>query len=552
MPSFWGRFSQRLGTVNELDIPPSSSSTLLKIQADVVNMSVFSAQVHPGRALGFLVLGASLHEIITRIKAEPQRFPKLDLIYEPAAPVDEPVILNLPSNGVRLRFDGPQQRLRLIEVLDFTKNKLTYNDREVLRSGGTSSPGLSSTGNLSGPTFRHIYKSLVGPTFPGEYIEPEPGDETGMGLYVLSYPGIAFSFPIHSSSWSPGKDVVSLLSSSASQPASSMAIFSGESWPEARDHIYTQALQPLKTFAPLTKSREPVADEVSLIRLYGGGQLELVRPSTTPFWILLGETTPQELVAELGPPDAIYRKNDQKMSIHKARTASSTGRRPASTDLRDDSTDTDQSSAHTATDDSEDDSGDGEVVGNVSGECFYNYFYHGFDVLVSTPTLPSQLPPSKADSQKPTNKIIPTDATPRLVATKVIMHGNVPGSYPFNRHRRCRWEIEYLSSKPKSPIINSETAFSIIESSLHNEWKSIYSNVEEAKQRQRGMVLNRDWGDSPGSSCELLGGWEDSVGGKRSAGREDEKGLGNTTLFGFPGLVFEVLKNGTVSGVTVF
>ncbi|KAF7924723.1 uncharacterized protein EAE97_010674 [Botrytis byssoidea] len=538
----------------------SSTSTNPLLSTDnsntnVADMSLFSAQVHPGRALGFLVLGASLHEIITRIKAEPQRFPKLDLTFEPVAPVDEPVILSLPSNGIRLRFDGPQQRLRLIEVLDFTKNKLTYNDREVLRSGGTASPNGAGTGHLTGPTFRHIYKSLIGPTFPGEYIKPEAGDETGMGLYVLSYPGVAFSFPIHESSWSPGKDVVSLLSSSAGQPASSMAIFSGESWPEARDNLFTQTLEPLKTFAPLTKGREPVADEIGLVKLYGGGKLELIRRfNNTPFWILLGETTPQELVAELGPPDAIYRKNDQKMSIHKPRTASSTGRRPASTDLRDDSTDTDQSSAHTATDDSDDDSGEGEAAGNVTGECFYNYFYHGFDVLVSTPTSPSQLPPSKARSQQENNRVIPTDATARLVATKVILHGNVPGSYPFNRHRRCRWEIEYLSPRPKSKImsINSETPFSSIESSLYNEWKSIYNNVEEAKQRQRGMVLNRDWGDSPGSSCELLGGWEDSVGGKRNAEKEDEKGLGNTTLFGFPGLVFEVLKNGTVSGVTVF
>ena len=70
------------------------------------------------------------------------------------------------------------------------------------------------------------------------------------------------------------------------------------------------------------------------------------------------------------------------------------------------------------------------------------------------------------------------------------------------------------------------------------------------------MVLNRDWGDSPSSSCELLGGWEDSVGGKRTditpSSAEDVKGLGNTTLFGFPGLVFEVLNNGAVSGLTIF
>jgi len=77
------------------------------------------------------------------------------------------------------------------------------------------------------------------------------------------------------------------------------------------------------------------------------------------------------------------------------------------------------------------------------------------------------------------------------------------------------------------------------------------------------MVLNRGWGDSPGSSCELLGGWEESVDANsserktkfdgRATGLGDEdNGLGNTTLFGFPGLIFEVLRNGAVSGLTVF
>jgi hypothetical protein len=107
----------------------------------------------------------------------------------------------------------------------------------------------------------------------------------------------------------------------------------------------------------------------------------------------------------------------------------------------------------------------------------------------------------------------------------------------------------------QSPV-NSETPFEEVAKRLHNEWKGIYANPEEAKQRQRGMVLNRGWGDSPGSSCELLGGWEESIGGKRvnepNAIQDEEQGLGNTTLYGFPGLVFEVLKNGAVSGLTVF
>jgi len=383
-----------------------------------------------------------------------------------------------------------------------------------------------------------------------------------MGLYVLSYPGIAFSFPIHTSVWAQGKDYVSVLSSSTSHPAVSMAVFCGDSWPEARKTLYSRAVEPRKFFMALPKGKEMVKEivpeDVRLIRIHGEGKLELLRPENTPpFWIKLGLTSPQELVSFLGPPDAIYRKNDQRLSIHKAGLDSRADRRSSSNDnrIQDDSTDTDQSSAHTATDDSEDENEDGEVAGSVSGECFYNYFYHGFDVLLSTNANPSQCPPSKKSANPEFSEtVIPADGSKRLVASKVILHGNVPGSYPFNRHRRCRWEIEYLKPQKEKGVVNSETPFKELEKRLHNEWKSIYRTPEEARARQRGMVLNRDWGDSPGSSCELLGGWEDSVGGRPmdNNGVGDANGLGNTTLFGFPGLVFEVLKNDTVSGLTVF
>ncbi|CAG8971499.1 hypothetical protein HYALB_00002083 [Hymenoscyphus albidus] len=520
-------------------------------------MPLFTAQVRHGQSLGFLVLGATLHDILTRLKAEPQNFPRLDLTYDHAAPVTEPVVLELPSNGLRLRFDGPEQRLRLIEVLDFTKSHLTYNDKDVLRPAPANGAGSPPVASASGPTYKYICQRLVAPAFPGEYVEPVPGDETGVGHYVLSYPGLAFTFPIKSSSWSPAK-IDSILNSSVSPQASSMAIFRGQSWPAAREHLYTEMVDPSETFTALFRKKESVPAEVRIVKIYGEGRLELVRSSSHgPVWLQLGQTTPQELVAELGPPDAIYRKSDRRMSIHKPRRGTGTPNRPDMNDLRlqDDSTDTDQSSAHTATDDSDEETEEGEVAGNLSGECFYNYFYHGFDILVSSPTPPSQAPPSK-NSVTAESENVPTDSSSRLVASKIILHGNVPGSYPFNRHRRCRWEIQYLQPKKGQAIVNSETPFKDIESGLHHEWKSIYNNEEEAKALQRGMVLNRDWGDSPGSSCELLGGWEDSVGGKRpdavAAGGDDVKGLGNTTLFGFPGLVFEVLKNGTVSGVTVF
>jgi len=467
------------------------------------------------------------------------------------------VTLNLPANGIRLRFDGPEQRLRLIEVVDFTRNHIIFKeqnkDRDLVKpaSQAPGSPTLPGGEQSSGPTFRHIYTRFLGPTYDGEYIAGADGDRQDTGTYVLSYPGVAFTFPMSRSAYSPDKDVVSLLSSSSSQIATSMAVFSGDSWAQARDHLWTEVLPSIKTFSPLAKGKDVCPDEISLVKIFGGGKLQLFRRWTSSsVWISLGETTPQELVAELGPPDAIYRKNDQRMYIHKIRTASNSRTRPNGNDLKrqDELTDTDQSSAHTGSDDdSNDEAIEEDYAGNISGECFYNYFYLGFDVLVSTPVPPSRPPPSQNGEPPMPERAIKAESPGRLVATKLILHGNVPGSYPFNRHRRCRWEMAYL---PSDMPISSETPFHQTEQCLHEEWKPIYASEEEAKQRQRGMVLNRGWGDSPGSSCELLGGWEGDVGavGRGVRGSEDS----TTTLYGFPGLVFEVLKNGFVSALTVF
>ncbi|KAK3905068.1 hypothetical protein C8A05DRAFT_31114 [Staphylotrichum tortipilum] len=458
--------------------------------------SLFSAQLHPGRALGFLVLGASLHDVLTRLKAEPQRFPKLDLMHTPSDPVKEPVVLALPANGVRMRFDGPEQRLRLVEVTDFTKNHIFLKpandkERDLVRPPAAAQDAPSPPPDTTaGPTFRHIYQRFLGPTYDGEYV---PDAE----VYVLSYPGVAFTFPMKKKDYSASKDVVSLLHSTA--VPNSMAVFSGDSWTQARDTMWTEILPSVKTFAPLAKGKDVCPDEVSLVRIHGGGKLQLFRKWTSSsFWITLGETTPQQLVAELGPPDAIYRKNDQRMYIHKLRAASNTMARPNGADLKrqDDLTDTDQSSHPPSADeyDSNDEAVEDDLVANVSGECFYNYFYLGFDILVSTPTAPSRPPPSQDlhTAPAPPDPPITSTSPDRLVATKLILHGNVPGSYPFNRHRRCRWEISYLShpSSPDAPtqITDSETPFPEIELRLRAAWQSIYVSDAEARQKQRGMT----------------------------------------------------------------
>ncbi|KAL9102513.1 MAG: hypothetical protein Q9163_002348 [Psora crenata] len=501
-------------------------------------------QVHPGLSLGFISLGASLHEILSRLKSQPNVYTAIDIFYSPTEPLLSPVILNLPKNGFRLRFDGQDQRLRLIEILDFSKTHLIYDNKDVVKlpeQGGT----------VTGPAFRQIYDKLIGPTFPGEYIAPHPTSGSGVGIYIVSYPGIAFTFPLKDSAWSHSNDFVSLLSSASASTAKSMAIFDGPSWQEARRNLYNpKSLLPRCLINPSGgKDSRPAEIEHALIR--GNGKVDLVRRNSSPFKVILRQTTPQDLVAELGPPDAIYHKSDRRLSIHKAQR-----NQPKLSHARYvDSTDTDQSSTNTTTDESDaQESSQKAHAGNsdVAMECFYNYFHHGFDVFISYPT-PSSTASQHIDSKAGSHAAMVEPE--QLAVSKILLHGNIPGSYPFNRHRRCRWEIEskHLGNGVSGP--NSEAPFSSYSSYLQQIWHDGPVSTQHTDTFKQGMVLNRGWGNSPGSSCELLGGWEESEKlGNCKAQKlacDDGPGLGNTELFGYLGLVFEVLKNDTVSCLTV-
>ncbi|KAI3132592.1 hypothetical protein CBS147325_8675 [Penicillium roqueforti] len=499
------------------------------------------AQIFPGKGLGFITLGASLQNVLTRVKSYPQTYPAIDLAYSPADPLRKPVILQLPSNGLRLRFDGPDQRLRLIEVVDFSRVNLVYKNQDVLKGGKSAEQPLSS----HGPSFRHVYNRLFGPSYPGEYVPPAD-PQSPYGTYVLSYPGVAFSFPLHHSAWSDQCDFVALLSSSAALPATSMSIFQGASWPEARGKLFTQQAQYPRSSALIGKSRESLADEIEEWHVLGAGELQVARRTGSPLYIKLGETTPQDLIADFGPPDAVYRKNDRRISIHRA-TGGGESHLSPSPGRGIDIPDGDHSSTNSVTDDSDEELATFNIGDPTSlpAECFLNYFHHGFDAFISYPTTPG---PAFPASGLPDPS--PQPPSSQLTVTKIILHGNVPGSYPFNRHRRSRWLISLDES---GDCLTSESTYDEISERLRATWKGSYASPAEERALQRPMVLNRGWGDSPESSVEFLGGWEETTAkGPRNGADGQDGGLGNTELFGFPGLLFEVLKNGAVSCLTVY
>ena len=498
-----------------------------------------------------------MHDILTRLKAQAQIFPTIDISYSPSKPLATPVILNLPQNGIRLRFDGPDQRLRLIEVLDFTKTQLVYNNINLVKLSDTARSEATPSSS-SGPIFRHVYNRLMGPAFPGEYVPPASKSGLTEGLYILSYPGIAFTFPFQDSKWDPAKDFVSLLSSDAAAPAKAMAIFVGESWQDACHDLMNMPCSNPRSLALSSRGKEFRPREVDLVRIRGNGLVDMERGSNTPiFRISLGKTTPQDLVAELGPPDAIYHKSDRKMAVYKIHhkdRKTKTALSGAMHANHEDMTDTDQSSLQSATEDSEDERSNstGNTKPESSTECFYNYFHHGFDIFISRATHQAL---GFYSTGKDSDEAAEVGEPKQLVVTKILLHANVPGSYPFNRYRRSRWVIDVQSSTNDAEL-NSETPFTTLSESLRQIWRSHSADESGEDLLQRHIVLNRELAESPGSSCELLGGWEESTDIQRAESKDptakDGPGYGNTRLFGFPGLLFEVLRNDAVSCLTLY
>ena len=506
-------------------------------------------------------MGASLHDVLTRLKAQPHIYHAIDISYSPSEPLTHPVILDLPQNGLRLRFDGPDQRLRLIEVLDFTKTLLTYDKIDLVKLPEKASPIADHVPAIhTGPAFRHVYDRMFGPTFPGEYVPSPPTSTTSDGLYVLSYPGIAFNFPLRDSERFPDrdKDFVSLLSDHAAA-ATSMALFEGQSWQKARQDLMTRPCTNPRSLALSGRGKELRPAEIEMVIVRGNGRLDLERRNSPTFQIELNRTTPQDLVAELGPPDAIHRKFDRRLSIHKTHNQHRNTSRAFPNNFstnNEDTTDTDHSSTQSITEESDQDDEDLQMVGNTNidspAECFYNYFHHGFDIFISNPTFqPSSIP----HVNKLVNDQVNVGSANQLVVTKMLLHANVPGSYPFNRYRRSRWAI-HLQDFANDAALNSETLFTKLSASLQRVWRDDFARRTSEDSVKNAMVLNRDWGDSPGSSCEFLGNWEESSQTQEKGFHKSEisggPGFGNTKLYGFPELLFEVLKNDVISCLTVY
>ena len=75
--------------------------------------------------------------------------------------------------------------------------------------------------------------------------------------------------------------------------------------------------------------------------------------------------------------------------------------------------------------------------------------------------------------------------------------------------------------------------------------KTVMSQIEDERRRQDAKWGEQNWEDGSGPKKKFANA--SSV--NTDAG---DGSVGNVELFGFPGMIFEVLKNGAVSCLTVY
>ena len=476
---------------------------------------------------------------------------------------------------------------------------LFYNGKLIYSKGSSRSPPValnrSTLHQILGPTYPGRPEStsissdsLVASAFSSSS-SSGPVTDKDRKEFVISYPGLAFCFAIKSNG-AKDTDVDKL------QPVSSMHIFSGSDLNNPDDVLVSPSAAPSSsnegprlaarsskgTLSPtastgdyqqLNSERDRAALDIDAIQVRCPALLEArITPSkgvslqfaasgmsraTSPpadrskssasphgqtshlVELLLGVTTPQDALCDLGQPQRIFYKEDDRMRIHGAGPGHGGGRGASKT----------ASENSNATDDSSFGFGDHD-----DSAFFYNYFDLGIDLLFSKDTLRM---PSIAEAYD-------AAATGQARLEKVVCHTNVPGDALFQRYHRCPWRVSPVSSKGDGTKGSSKSKKSVTEGFAFQDH---FDNTLSAGQDDRGMELDR------GTCAEFKGsGGAATAAAAKGArvGRQHVKrdGMDNspesdnpsseviidlsTRLVGRQGMVLEVAKDGSMVGVVVF
>ncbi|CAH1757687.1 7217_t:CDS:10 [Entrophospora sp. SA101] len=419
--------------------------------------------VVPGKSLG-----TSIWDMINFLREQSRVIPRVDLKYSEESPLSTDSFLTLPANGINMRFDAQSQRLKSVEVYDFSKLRLIYQDNEFCS-------------NKVAPTFLSIYK-IFGPTYLGESEKSQEIKNSNYTLnYTLNYPGISFMFPIPADyKYNCSTDLPLELPDKSSPLLSRLRLFCHGS--NYREPVIPSLTRNVILDGIGRGNEDNIEIESVVVELKHKAQVNFFSGSNAnliSIEIILKVTTSQDLIVDLGRPLRIFYKEEDKMQIHSEynnnvieNTENGVNDHELSNEEANNSRD----------------EGTGHPI-----DYFYNYFHLGFDVLFDGMTHRCK---------------------------KIVLHGNVPGHYDFQTYKRCPYKI-ILQKKAITTTYNHKVAEIMVTdddsqqtsqpSQTGNDFIMAETKIERIKQllgesSGRPLIFNRGAGDqNPFGPTELSG-----------------------------------------------
>ncbi|KAG0166816.1 hypothetical protein DFQ30_006757 [Apophysomyces sp. BC1015] len=366
------------------------------------------------------------------------------------------------------------------------------------------------------------------PTYPGEF-------DTEQSVYTLKYPGLSFTFPIpvrHQDLYKSTSDLPLEFPDGTTPIASRVYLYSGSAnWQTAvvpplskalaefngsnsikygklgRRELESVVAQPTKGASLYFPTHGSTTDAVDTSRE------NTVAPSTNTVHLLLNSSSVQDILADLGKPSRVFYKEEDKMKIHSVTDDGTVLEKAAISSKV-------ANEASRTLNGNEDDEKDPTTMHPT--DYFLNYFHLGMDILIDGAL---------------------------HVCKKIVLHGNIPGHYDFQRYKRCPFQVVFPKQENRNAKPETNTLVDV-ESDLDEN-----GSIVTAEMKVSTMQKQIPWESSNTVSVDMSNGCQ--LGQQKpvilTRGSSEQNPFGSTYLTGYDeGIVMEVMKNACVPTVVLF
>ncbi|KAJ6648019.1 PHAF1 protein, partial [Pseudolycoriella hygida] len=264
-------------------------------------------------------LGMHFSQAVAIIQSQVGVIKGVQVLYSDTNPLGVDIVINLPQDGIRLIFDPVVQRLKAIEVFNMKLVKLKYwysisfvvakfyvfNIFFFNSSLAFNSPEVA-------PSIEQIEHSF-GATHPGVY-------DAAKHLFALHFRGLSFYFPVDSK-LQPGyaHGLGSLhFPNGASPVVSKMALYCGGNISESKPPPLPLSCYNQQLYLESASIMRNISGSRGLrLQLFTEGSVRVLEPRKQSLVreILFGDSC-QDVVGNLGAPNRVFFKSEDKMKIH--------------------------------------------------------------------------------------------------------------------------------------------------------------------------------------------------------------------------------------------